>query len=257
MNRIFLILFPFLFICNHGYTQSKLEKAKKSLKVNNQPIPDDDSYILLDAFGFISSLFPDGSSNDTDYVSHKKVTKYPYFKSTKPGNYVYFAPDSITKNYRVEILNKFIVENPKLYGNHLNIGVRSADGFGLEIDYLQLWENNTNFGYNSLAITTGLLKYYWIHEERFDTWIGLGANFLEDNISDWGLSAGIGAEYFFIHPMSLEVNLYWSFNGGTIQSYSTGLNYHYKRYIFSGGYEFLKIGDPDFSMFSVGVGVSF
>jgi len=46
-------------------------------------------------------------------------------------------------------------------------------------------------------------------------------------------------------------------NNETVNKFNALLNYHKKRYKFSGGYEHLKIGSQDFSTITLGVGLSF
>ena len=54
----------------------------------------------------------------------------------------------------------------------------------LETDYLQLWEENNNFGNNSLAFYTTLIKYNRVRTEKFNAWWGLGATYVDGNIDD-------------------------------------------------------------------------
>ncbi len=265
--------------CYLGYSQGKLEKAEESLtkKEENRrntsrsrsrdsfnSSDSEDSYLSDEFFGIFIELFL-GITYYTTFesywerdhrASYASITKYPYYNSKK-GNYAYDWGDDTTV-FGTTISNRFIVENQKLYGNHLNIDMRFLKRVGLEADYLQLWEDNTNFGDNSLAIFTAMAKYHRVRTERFDAWWGLGATYVDGEVKELGFTYGLGAELFFARPLSLEASFNQAFiNGETVNTFNALLNYHYKRLTFSGGYEHLKIGDPDFSMFSVGVGVSF
>ncbi|WP_226294146.1 hypothetical protein [Aquimarina algicola] len=207
---------------------------------------------FIDLFNLLSS-FADTNS-DLDY-GLKRITKHPYYKDTNTGNYIYFANDSITQTERLEISNRFIFENTSLYGNHLNVGIRSIGGLSLEVDYLQLWENRTNADYNTLAIATGLFKYHFIREERIDLWAGLGKNYIAGEIDDWGYVIATGGELFFMNPLSLEINLQLAAtDNDNLYTVTTLLNCHRKNWVFSAGLEYFWIGDIPFRTFSVSLG---
>ncbi len=159
--------------------------------------------------------------------------------------------------FRVKISNQFIVENGDLYGNHLTVDAQFLRRGGLEISYLQLWEGNKNFGNNTLGVYTALAKYHRVRTEKFNAWWGLGATYVAGEVQEFGFAYGLGAELFLADPLSLELNFTQSFiNKETLYTVAPKLNYHKNRYIFSGGYEHIKIGSEHFSMFSVGIGVS-
>ncbi len=184
------------------------------------------------------------------------ITKHPYLDSLK-GNYAYDWGENTTV-FKTTFSNRFIAENNKRFGNHLNSDMRFFGRFGLEVNYLQLWEENTNFGNNSLAIFTTMAKYHRVRTERFNAWWGLGTTYVGGEVDEFGFAYGFGAEFFFVKPFSLESNFNGSFiNQGSVNKFNALLNYHSNRYKFSGGYEHLKIGSVDLSTFSAGIGVSF
>lgn len=280
MKHIFLFLFTFFFLGTiQNYSQGKIDKAEKSLsqkqeqnrtssrsRSNND---DDDQYygdsFLADSFGFILvDIFSYSSYYalvetpiEREYAgSRASITKYPYLYDQK-GNYSYEQDDTTTL-FRTTFSSRFVAENNKLYGNHLNLNMRFLHRFGLEVDYLQLWEENSNFGTNTLAMYTALAKYHRVRTERFDAWWGLGATYVDGEVDEWGFTYGIGAEWFFAKPFSLETNFNQTFiNDNTVNKFNAFVNYHVNRYKFSAGYEHLKIGSADFSLFTAGVSISF
>jgi len=258
-------------------SQSKLEKAEKSLskkerRSNSQSQYDNssrssnsESNFVADTFGGLFASIIWGityglvveTTMEKEYpANNASITKYPYFNGVK-GNYSYeWGLD--TEVFRTTISNRFIAENGKLYGNHLNTEIRFLKRMSLEVDYLQLWEENTNFGNNSLAMYTTLAKYHRVRTERFNAWWGLGGTYVDGEIDELGFTYGLGAELFFAKPLSLEAVFNQTLiNNRTVNKFTGSLNYHVNRYKVSGGYEHLKIGSQDFSMFSIGIGISF
>ncbi len=275
MKPITLLLLAYFMVSNHGFSQGKLEKAEKSLSkkeesnrsYNNSRSRSrasnnyDDTYLFGDLLIEIGAIITYGiifeAPGEAEYAaSTASITKYPYLHSKK-GNYSYdWGEDAAL--FRTTLSTRTVVENAKLYGNHLNADFRFFKRIGFEADYLQLWEDNTFFGDNSLAVYTFLAKYHRIRTERFDMYWGLGATYVDGEVDELGFTYGLGAELFFAKPLSLEANFNQAFiNDTTVNKFNTLLNYHYKRYTFSGGYEHLKLGSVDFSTFSAGVGVSF
>ncbi|GAA4273406.1 hypothetical protein U6A24_19450 [Aquimarina gracilis] len=278
MKRATLLFTTLVLSFNITQAQGKLEKAEESLakkeqrnnrnsRSGNNDNDDDfsENNFLAETFGALlveAVLYTSYYTIieipiETEYAaSTASITKYPYFNATK-GNYAYEWGED-TQVFRTTLSSRFISENSKLYGNHMNLDMRFLQRAGLEIDYLQLWEENTNFGSNSLAIYTALGKYHRVRTERFNAWWGLGAAYVDGEIDEWGFTYGLGAELFFTKPFSLETTFNQTFiNEETVNKFTILLNYHVNRYKVSGGYEHLKIGSLDLSTFSVGVGVSF
>ncbi len=270
--------FIFLLLFQYSFCQGKLNKAEESLKKSIEQINWDDN--SSNSSGSYNSY----SENDNPlflafgrllvevglYVTYYTlvetpaereragstafITKHPYFNSKK-GNYSYeWGQD--TQLLSTTFRNNFIVENSKLYGNHLTAELRFFKRMSLEADYLQLWERNTFFGDNSLAVFTILAKYHRIRTERFNAYWGIGASYIAGEVKELGFTYGLGAEYFFAKPMSIEANFNQSsFNYNTSTKFNALLNYHINQFKLSGGYESFSIGDVNFSTFSIGMGI--
>ncbi|GAA4888953.1 hypothetical protein GCM10023311_11160 [Flaviramulus aquimarinus] len=279
MKHFFLFFLVVIIFNSESYSQSKIDKAEDSLKeskksksrsyksrYNNSGSNDDSkNNFLTEVIGeffvkaFLYSAYSVAIESPFEMKhrgSHAVLTKHPY-KSGNTGNYTYeWNADS--EVFTTSISNRLIFETNRLYGNHLNINTRFLQRVGLEIDYLQLWEVNPNFGNNALAIYTALVKYHRVRTERFNAWWGLGASYIDGNVDELGFTYGLGVELFFVKPFSLESNFNQTLiNSNSINKFNALLNYHRKQYKFSGGYEHLKIGDIGFSTFSLGVGVVF
>lgn len=277
MKRTILFFATILFLSFSSiHSQGKLDKAEKSLSKktkSNSSNPrsrtydssDSGSTFIGDTFGelFISVfwglsygvLFE--TSIEQEYrASNASFTKYPYYNNNK-GNYAYDWGENTTL-FKVEISDRYIVENGRLYGNHLKAKLFFAQRISVEGDYLQLWEDNTNFGNNALAMYQFLAKYHRVRTERFNAWWGLGATHVDGEVDETGFTYGLGAELFFAKPMSIESSFTQTLiNDQTINQFEALLNYHLGRCQVSGGYEYLTLGNQNFSMLSVGVGLSF
>lgn len=277
MKRTILFFTTILFLSfSTMQGQGKLEKAENSLsnkKESNSSNPrsrtydasDSGSTFMSDTFGeFFISIFWGLSYGvlfetpvEQEYRASKaSFTKYPYYNTNK-GNYAYDSGENTTL-FKATISDRYIVQNGKFYGNHLTAELFFAQRISVEADYLQLWEDNTNFGNNTLAMYQFLAKYHRVRTERFNAWWGLGATYVDGEVDKTGFTYGLGAELFFANPLSIETSFVQTFiNEQTVNQFEALLNYHLGRYKVSGGYEYLKLGNQDFSMFSVGVGVSF
>ncbi|MBQ4819714.1 hypothetical protein [Aquimarina sp. MMG016] len=278
MKRTTFILSLFLIISYQGFSQGKLQKAEKSLSKssshnsrnnsrsesrNSGYSSDNDNYLLTElavVFGeiILYATYYGLIETPAEYdrrASNAFITKHPYH-SSKKGNYSYEWGDD-TEIFRTTLTNRVIIENNQLYGNHLNADFRFLKRVGVEADYLQLWEDKTFFGANSLALFTVLAKYHRIRTERFNAYWGLGATYVAGEVEEFGFTYGIGAELFFAKPLSLEANFNQAFiNSSSVDKVNVLLNYHMDRFKVSGGYEHLKIGSVDFSTFSAGIGIS-
>lgn len=269
----FLIVIVF---SSSSYGQGKIKEAEDSLKETEQSInsytkstysndsSDSDSDLLTDIvrdlvapiFAYTAYGVAFESPFETYNKSHNAVlTKHPYHNSIT-GNYSYdWNEDS--EIFTTSITNRFIYETNRLYGNHLNADMRFLERWGFELDYLQLWEGNDNFGDNALAVYTVLAKYNRVRTERFDGYWGLGAAYVDGEVKQLGFTYALGAEWFFANPLSLKSNFNQTLiNDNSINKFNALLNYHKKQYKFIGGYEYLKIGSVGFSNVTVGIGVS-
>ncbi|WP_147678322.1 hypothetical protein [Algibacter pacificus] len=193
-------------------------------------------------------------------INHKAsgayLTKHPY-SNTNTGHYSYDWNDN-TEIFTTTISNRLVYESNSVYGNHLNLDLRFLKRIELELDFLQLWEQNTNVPRNSLGIYTALVKYNRVRTERFNASWGLGAAYVAGNVNKLGFTYGLSAELFFVKPLSLESNFTETLvNSETINKFNGLLNYHKNQYKYILGYEHLQIGSVPFSNVTAGFGISF
>ncbi|MGY3792089.1 hypothetical protein [uncultured Aquimarina sp.] len=274
MKRIIGMICLLLFFALTASGQGSLETAQQRLsKENNADIfrtnPNSSDNLLSQNdrnLGRITKVFVEIGLYATYYGliespmerKHKGrkafITKHPYFISNK-GNYSYnWGAD--TNLYRITAANRFLKDTDQLYGNTAHIDFRFLKRMSLEANYLQLWEHESFYSNSSLATYTILAKYNRIRTEKFNAYWGVGATYIAGEVEEFGFTYGIGAEYFFINPLSIEIN----YNQSFINSFSSNrlnslLNYHINQYKIIGGYEYLRIGGFNFSTISVGLGL--
>ena len=279
MKHLIIYTALIFFTAINGYSQSKIKKAENSLnkdeektttsnrnehKNRNDNDAGGDNFfadaiaeLLLKSVLYASYYTLVESPPERDYnASQAFITKYPYYNSKK-GNYSYDWGEN-TDVFRTLLSGRYVSENSRIKGAHLNLDMRFLKRIGFEADYLQLWENSPNFGSDNLAIYTALAKYHRVRTEKFDAWWGLGGSFVDGQVDRFGFSYGLGAELFFAKPISLESNFNQTFiNTETVNKLNILINYHTKRYLFTGGYEHLKIGNQKFATITIGTGVFF
>ena len=272
LKYLILVLLSLSTFPNVCFGQSKIGKAEKSLssekRSSNKPSSsnnDFDSNFFIDVFGrliidgFVYTVYSVLIESPPEYnnkSANASITKYPYNKNNK-GNFTYDLAENSTR-LRTTISSKYVFENSRINGNHLNINLKFLKRIGVETNYLQLWEDNPNFGKDKLALYSFLAKYHRVRTETFDFWWGLGTTYTDGDVNSWGFTYGLGIDLFIINPISFESAFNQTFvNDDTVNKFDLILNYHYKSFKFSGGYEHLRIGSENFSMILLGAGISF
>ncbi|MCB4807017.1 hypothetical protein LG651_02055 [Tamlana sp. 62-3] len=262
---------------NFSQSQTKIEKAEESLKKQEQPVgyytqSNEYNNSSSDSGSFFSEVVAELFIGLFAYTAYGVLFESPFEINSKNNDAiltkrVYFEPNTGHYSYewndnsaigRTTISTKYIFANPKLKGNHLNIDMRFFNRLALEVNYLQLWENNTNFGHDALAIYTALGKYHRIRTKAFDGWWGVGASYVDGEVNSFGFTYGLGAEVFLGKPISIESSFNQTLvNQNTVNKFNALINYYINQYKIYGGYEYLKIGSQNFSMVSLGAGFSF
>ncbi|WP_339915937.1 hypothetical protein [Yeosuana marina] len=276
-----ILYFGFILLIGFSsHAQSKIGKAEESLKKNETSTKNSKtSYsegennndsegsfftevfgglfveVFVQAFAYtvygiaIESPFEQGHQASNAYLS-----KYPYYK-LNTGNYTYEWNED-TPIFRTSLSARYISENSRLKGSQLNLDMRFLKRVELELDYLQLWEHNPNFGNDNLAIYTALAKYHRVRTEKFDAWWGLGTSYIDGSLDRFGFAYGLGAELFFAKPISLEANFNQTFiNDDTVNKLNGLINYHLNTYKLIFGYQHLRIGNQNFSTVTLGAGI--
>lgn len=269
---IYILVFNFTITCFSQ--EGKLDKAKKSLTEKSEENSEytqsiststnsniiSSGNIFIDIIGTFAFYLTYGvlieSPPEMNTKMHDaEISVYP-FKIAKSGNYLY-TDSTNYKIVRFDISNNFVIENKNLYGNDLNVDFRFLKRMGIEVDYLQLFENVGDIS-DKLSVFSAMVNYHRVRIQRLDVWFGLGAMYVGNTVNKAGFSYGIGAEWFIKKPISLLA----SFKGSSINQRSVNktkllLKYHLKNYQISSGYQHFTIGDASINAFSLGAGASF
>lgn len=271
-----LSLLIFISILTSLHAQGKLDKAEKSLQnketekkdrsqVRKRYQDDSDHHYLhdIDAYGWlfeVGVIASYGILVETDWErqysgNFASISSYPY-ADAKKGNYSYATEEKTTK-FRTDLSARYVYESSKLHGAHLNANFWFWKRAGVELNYLQLWEDNVFFGNNGLGIGTVLLKYHRVRTQRFNAWWGAGASYVLGEVKEFGFTYGAGFEFFPVQPISLSSDFNHTFlNKNTLLKWNGMLHYHIGNYAIGGGYEYQKIGDQHFSTITAGLKVS-
>ena len=274
-----ILYFTFIFIIGiSSYGQSKIGRAEESVKKKEETIKSSKSTysnsesnsdsnnnfltaVVVELFVQLFAYTVYGIAFESPFevehlASDANLSKYPYYNSKK-GNYTY-EWNKDTPIFKTSLSGRYIMENSTLKGSHINVDMRFLKRLGFELNYLQLWENNPNFGNDNLAIYTALAKYHRVRTEKFNAWWGLGTSYVDGTVNEFGFTYGLGAELFFAKPLSIETNFNQNFiNSETINKFNGLINYHFKKYKLIMGYEHLKIGNQNFSAATLGAGIFF
>ena len=279
MKTLFQIgLFVWLFsISLNCSSQGKIDKSKDELKKGSKSSErqsnksssfssgrSDDSFeffifrMFAEAFVFVTYNTLIGSYEKEGHL-HNELTNSPFYDGFA-GNYVGsgFDPPS-TKNFRIDLDNKLLYYNDKLFGNHLKAKIRPIKYFYFQTDFVQLLElDEDNRDYSNISLFDLNFCYDRVRLERFNLgWI-LGVKYIGNDIKRAGLNYGLNTDIFISHSLSLYSSMKWSLiKNVAVNEFEIDAKFHRKNHFFSVGYEHFKIGTPNYDLFSLGGGIYF
>lgn len=262
------------------FSQSKIEKSKKDLTAESAKSSNSSSRqsssgrslrtaeseertnLFLQITGYIVfGVFKYGIVGDYKNEEHlyNNLTDYPYHDG-ETGNYENYKPtdaDSLKKNYRLDIENKFLYNDNILYGNHLNVKIRPFQYLYLQTDYHLLIEKNQLTGTtDQLSLFYFNLGYDRIRFGNFNLGWTIGASYVGNEVKKAGFSVGVQTEVFFSKNFSFLGSAKWSgIKGQPVNVYELEGKYHMEKWFASAGFEHLKIGSPTYNFIAVGGGI--
>ncbi len=259
------------------FSQGKIDKSKDELKKSSKSIDrqpkksgsfssnsSDDSFeffifrIFAEAFLFVTYNTAIGNYENENHL-HNNLTNYPFYDHFS-GNYK--GNDSVptlTKNFRIDLDNKLLYYNDKLFGNHLKAKIRPFKYFYFQTDFVQLLElDKDNRDYSNISLFDLNFCYDRIRFERFNLgWI-LGVKYIGNDIKKAGFNYGLNTDIFISHNISLYSSMKWSMiNNVAVNEFEIEGKFHRKNHFFSIGYEHFKIGSPNYDLISLGGGIYF
>jgi len=278
MRRFIAVLFITLslFCSFNGLSQTKVDKSKDELKKGSSDKKDnsssrtstssDDSestdgffaelaariFVYVTYYSFI------GNYNAEDHL-YNDISNYPYYRAGS-GNYVaYYSLSADYKRFRLDVDNDLLLRNDNLFGNHLKAKIRPSKYIYFQTDYFQLFEyDRFSKNYSSLSLFNFTLCYDRLRFQRFNLGWVLGVNYVANDVQKAGFSYGMNTDFFFPQNVSLYSSIkYSSINGIPVNEFEVKIKHHHKRFFYSIGYEFLKIGTPTYHFASLGGGIYF
>jgi hypothetical protein len=130
----------------------------------------------------------------------------------------------------------------------------SPDPFvSLEVHFADLREDLHSYR-DRLQIYSGFINYNRFRLNRFAFRWGLGWMGLRGDDVHSGIAFNSAMEWYFAHPLSLELNYSGGFIGNEfIPEFYTALNMHYRRVAFAIGYQYWSSGNVTLDGFSTGL----
>lgn len=257
--------------------QNKLEKSKSELNSGSKnsssssrsskssgksSVDDDDIGFFGELFIYMTfGIFKYGLIGDYTNEDHlySNLTPYPFYNG-KSGNYENADTDTVQKRMnRIDIENKFVYNNSRLLGNHLEVKARPFQYFYIQADYRALFEfNKVHNTTNNLSLLHLNLGYDRVRLEKFNLGWNLGASYIGNEVNKFGFSYGLSADYFMTNQISFSASQQWSrINGLPVNAFEIQSKYHKKNYFFTLGGERLKIATPTYNFITVGGGIYF
>lgn len=238
---------------------SSSSSSKSSAKASDE---DDDLEFFAEMFFYMTfGIFKYGLIGDYTNEDHlySNLTPYPFYNG-KSGNYENADTDTVQKAiYRIDLENKFIYNNSRLLGNHLEVKARPFQYFYIQADYRELFEfNKVHNTTNNLSLLHLNLAYDRVRLERFNLGWNIGTSYVGNEVGKFGFSFGLSADYFMTNQISFSGSQQWSsINGFSVNTLELQSKYHKKNYFFTMGYERLKIATPVYNFISIGGGIYF
>ena len=271
---LFLLLFSSSSNC---FSQGKIDKSKADLKKGSRSSDrtsnksssfssgrSDDSFeffifrMFAQAFVFVTYNTLIGNYEKEGHL-HNDLTDSPFCDQFS-GNYLDPGSDpSLSKNFRIDLDNKLLYYNDKLFGNHLKAKIRPIKYFYFQTEFVQLLElDEENRHYSNISLFDLNFCYDRIRLERFNFGWVLGVKYIGNDIKKAGLNYGLNMDIFISHNISFCSSMKWSLiNNVAVNEFEIEGKFHRKNHFFSIGYEHFKIGTPNYDLVSLGGGIYF
>ena len=283
MIKKYLLIFT-LFLNGIGFSQEKLKEAKAQLSQESSlgssssavsssssdqvTIDSRRNYSFWDSplvgmllFDIVIrvpySLLIESGYEYNGRMSRAELSPYPYYES-HIGDYTYDKSQLDKFSLlRGELSNELFLGN-HIYQNHFQAGLRFASRCGASFSYQHFWENKKGYPTEHLDYLSLTAEYYRVRTQRVTLGWGIGAGYIGNEVHQFGLVLNNKGEVFVRSPFSLSYALqYTSFAHQNYFSFSTGVNYYYKRYKGGVKYKYNNLASSEFSGVNLSLGVTF
>lgn len=257
MKKLILV---FLLIPVIGFSQGKLEQAKKNLSSRSSSSSSRSS----------SSSSKDKSDNDTFFVELFSFVTYKIvFGNFKPRHFspypYYYDNVNGAYDFGLEIEEKKSLIGAGvnyLSGNYINsaeanVNYRFLPFLGVDLTHQRFFEEGLN-GSDRLDVTSLLMNYYRIRERSCTGWWGMGVTYVGNEVNTYGFTYNIGLEVYPVKPMSFLVSYKQSFiNQSHINITKYQIKYHRHKIAYYIGYHDISIAGIKASGMVLGIEANF
>lgn len=273
-KRIFFCILCFCLATIVTNAQSKIQKAKDNLSTSapQRGVIDDSPYyrsssddlgngFLADFLYFIFfeisvglsyHILFQGANEINSPMYHASLPPYPFYKNSK-GDYQYYNNEAV--RWRLDASNYHLTERGKLSVNLLDLKARLGHRFSVSPSYLRFRETLIREK-EKLDLLSVTVDYYRVRTPYLTMYWGLGAGYIANELSTFGLSVKTGME-IFIKPFTIQTDFnYISFKNSDITSFSIGPKFHFRQYHLGAKYQYFNLAGSRISGVSFGVGLS-
>lgn len=257
MKKLILV---FLLIPVIGFSQGKLEQAKKNLSSRSSSSSSRSS----------SSSSKDKSDNDNFFVELFSFVTYKIaFGNFKPRHFspypYYYDNVNGAYDFGLEIEEKKSLIGAGvnyLSGNYMNsaeanVNYRFLPFLGVDLTHHRFFEEGLN-GSDHLDVTSLLINYYRIRERSFTGWWGMGVTYVGNEVNTYGFTYNIGLEVYPVKPMSFLLSYKQSFiNQSHINVTKYQIKYHRNKIAYYIGYHDISIAGIKASGMVLGIEANF
>lgn len=177
---------------------------------------------------------------------------YPHpYAYGQHGEYHNLEMESYGKKSKLMISNTVAVRSD-MYGNDLKLNYRFIPVLGLEANHLHFFDNTVEN--IELGISSIMLNYYRIRENRVTGFWGLGATYVGSDVNTTGFSYNLGLDIYVSNPVSL--GLFWKksfINESSINEFRALGRYHINRFAIHGGFIHYNLGGEQFPSAALGI----
>ncbi len=194
---------------------------------------------VLVTYGTLIGEVEPRSFNDQPYEEH---TMGEYRKNLGQAN----------GKQRLATISNTVILNSYIIGNDLKLNYRFLPFLGAEVNHLHFFDGGEEE--NNLGITSLILNFYRIRENRVSGYWGMGATYVGSGINTTGFTYNLGMDIYVGKPVSLGLSWKQAFiNESSINEFRALGRYHKNKMAFHTGFVHYQLGGINYPSGVVGV----
>lgn len=267
MKTIGILIIAFLVNATIAMSQKSLSSAKSNLSGSSSSSrssrtsssSSDADYSNSDSEGALSQVIGEAILHGMAFITYgtligdvepRSFNAYPYTDGDE-GEYRKNFDQPKGKQSLVRLSNTVIL-NSYLVGNDVKLNYRFVPFLGAEVNHLHFFERSSEK--TDLGITSLMLNYYRIRENRVSGYWGLGATFVGSGVNTVGFTYDLGLDVYVANPVSLGFSWKQAFiNSSPVNEFCALARYHLNKIAFQGGFVHYKIGSVNYPSGVLGV----